>query len=204
MSEKLQQFQEKVAATPELQKQVAASAGNLNKMAEIAQTAGFDISFEELKDDLHTGVAKVREKPEVQAFVKQHPEAHRFYYQAFHEDALHTKFAAAGGDNAKLAQVAQEAGFNLDADAIEIFRTGLNEAGTMGELSDDDLDAVAGGGLFGAIFGAVVGAAVGAVVGTIVGACNGDSGADLAKDAGMGAAGGAIDGAVEGACMPEP
>ena len=65
MSDKLVQFQEQAAGLPEMQREIAASAGDLKALAEIARKAGHDVSFEEVKADLEASVAKTREKPEV-------------------------------------------------------------------------------------------------------------------------------------------
>jgi predicted ribosomally synthesized peptide with nif11-like leader len=207
MTDKFQKFNDKVSASPELQTKVANSIGDLKNIAEIAQQEGCDITFEDIKGDLQADVAKYREKPEVKAFVAQHPEAHRFYYKAFNDETLHSSFIAANGDVNKLAALAKEDGFDLDAAKIEAFRDGLMAATSEGELSDEELDAVAGGGLIGAFLGGVIGGCTGFLGGFAKAVIAGptENGWDnVVSGSFRGASEGAIGGAVTGALLPEP
>jgi predicted ribosomally synthesized peptide with nif11-like leader len=175
MNEELQRFEAHVAASPELKQKVADAIGDLNKLAELAKQEGYKVTFEDFKSDLKASVATYRDKPAVKAFVAEHPETHRFYYKAFNDEGLHSRFMAADGDVNKLATLATKEGFDLDAAKIQAYRDGLIEATSTGELSDDELDAVAGGGFFGALMGVGAGAIGGFVGGFVTSVAEGNS-----------------------------
>ncbi|MFT4768923.1 MAG: putative ribosomally synthesized peptide with nif11-like leader [Glaciecola sp.] len=203
MTDQFSAFKEKIAASTDLQQKVVSSIGDLNSMADIARQEGCDISFDDLKHDLQNDVSAYRDKPEVKAFVAEFPEAHRFYYQAFNDAKLHSSFVAANGDIEKLAVLAKEQGFELDASQLGAFRDGLIEATSTDELSDDELDAVAGGGLIGAFLGGVIGGATGFLGGFAKSVIDGKYD-DVVSGSFRGASVGAIGGAVSGALLPEP
>ncbi|MFT4768924.1 MAG: putative ribosomally synthesized peptide with nif11-like leader [Glaciecola sp.] len=204
MKEELQRFETHVSASPQLQEKMANAIGDLNKIAALAQEEGFDVSFDDLKSDLIASVAEYRDSPKVKALVAAHPEAHRFYYKAVNSADLHSQVMAAAGDADKLVALATEQGFDLDAAELQAFLDGLADVTLTAELSDEELDSVAGGGLFGALAGAgagFIGGFVGGVVTSLAEGNSMSSSFETGKDTAL--IGGAT-GLISGFFAPEP